>query len=209
MNIGFDLDKVFIDTPPFIPKTIIDKLYKKRDNGTLVYRIPGKYEQIIRRISHIPIFRPPIVKNMDFLKSIAKDKNKLYLISSRYKFLEKATDALAKKYKLNKIFDEMHFNFLNEQPHVFKDRIIKKLKLDYYIDDDLSLLNYVAKKNPKVKFFWLTDRSTRRKYAANITPLFPLSELSSIFGTVSRKYQKAIVTKSAKKVLNFQAVGSK
>ena len=30
MNIGFDLDKVFIDTPPFIPKTVIEKLYKKK-----------------------------------------------------------------------------------------------------------------------------------------------------------------------------------
>lgn len=209
MNIGFDLDKVFIDTPPFIPKTIIDKLYKKKDNGTLVYRIPGKPEQIVRRLSHLSFLRPPMKKNLDFLRNLSKDKNKLYLISSRFKFLEKPTNKVVHKHGFNKIFDEMHFNFLNEQPHVFKTRIIKKLNLDFYIDDDLSLLNYAAKHNPKVRFFWLTDKSTRKRFEPNITPLFPLSELSNIIKPVSRNFQKEVGVKQSKKLLNIQFASQK
>jgi hypothetical protein len=177
MNIGFDLDKVFINTPPFIPKDIIEKLYKKRDNGVLLYRIPGKPEQIVRRLSHLPLLRPAIKDNLDFLRSIPKDKNKLYLISSRFKFLEDSTEKIIKKYNFDKIFNAMFFNFSNEQPHIFKNRIIRNLKLDYYIDDDLSLINYVAKNNPNTTFFWLTTHAVK-KSQSNIHPITKLLDLN-------------------------------
>jgi hypothetical protein len=177
MNIGFDLDKVFIDTPPFIPKSFIDKLYKKRDNGVLLYRIPGPAEQIVRSITHLSIFRPPIKKNLDFLRVFPKDKNKLYLISSRFKFLQSQTNRIIKKYNFPNIFDEMYFNFANEQPHLFKNRVIKNLKLDYYIDDDLSLLNYVARDNYRTKFFWLTNQSGKTTPLSNIHAIAKLPEI--------------------------------
>lgn len=178
MNIGFDLDKIFIDTPPFIPKSIIERLYKKRDNGTLLYRIPGPGEQIIRSISHLSFLRPPMKENLDFLRIFSKNKNQLYLISSRFKFLEDKTKRIIEKYHFAKIFDEMYFNFANEQPHIFKNRIIKKLKLDYYIDDDRSLLKYVAKNNPRIKFFWLTNKSKNIRLPENV---FAVSKLKDVF----------------------------
>lgn len=177
MNIGFDLDKVFINTPPFIPKSFIDKLYKKRDNGVLLYRIPGPASQIVRNITHLSIFRPPIKDNLDFLRLFPKDKNQLYLISSRFKFLQKRTNRIIKKYHFDKVFNEMYFNFANEQPHIFKNRIIKSLKLDYYIDDDLSLLNYVARDNPRTKFFWLTAQSEGKRLPPNIQAISKLQIL--------------------------------
>ena len=54
MNIGFDFDKVFIDYPPFLPGKLFDKLYKKKDNGTLLFRIPEYPEQILRKALHLP-----------------------------------------------------------------------------------------------------------------------------------------------------------
>lgn len=180
MNIGFDLDKVFIDTPPFIPKTFIDKLYKKRDNGVLLYRIPGTAEKIVRNISHLPFFRPPIQDNLEFLRLFSGNKNKLYLISSRFKFLENKTNNIVKKYHFSQIFDGMYFNFADEQPHLFKNRVIKNLKLDYYIDDDLSLLNYVARDNPRTKFFWLTNKSEKISLLPNIHAISKLQILHKL-----------------------------
>ncbi|MBU4098561.1 hypothetical protein KJ980_02820 [Patescibacteria group bacterium] len=176
MNIGFDLDKVFIDTPPFIPKSFIDKLYKKRDNGVLLYRIPGPIGQVVRKITHLYIFRPQIKENIDFLHVFPKDKNNLYLISGRFKFLENKTKKIIEKYHFTEIFDDMYFNFANEQPHFFKNRIIKKLKLDCFIDDDLSLLNYIARNNPKIKFFWLTNHSGKAPRLPNIHAISKLPE---------------------------------
>lgn len=176
MKIGFDLDKVFIDYPPFISSRLIDKLYKKRDNGILLYRIPNRPEQIFRRLTHLPPFRPPISGNLQFLKSIATEQNKLYLISSRFKFLEKPTNDLIKKHKLHKIFETMYFNYENKQPHEFKQEIIKNLHLDAYIDDDLSLLRHVASKNPKVKFYWLNQEIAGKKITKNIFAINHISD---------------------------------
>lgn len=162
MNVGFDLDKIFINFPPLVPSKVIDWLYKGKSNGSLKYRIPGKAEQIIRIFSHYPLFRPPITQNLNYVKSLAlANKNKYYLISSRFSFLERRTSAIIKRYRLDKIFNGMYFNYSNSQPHEFKDEIIKKLDLDMYADDDLQLLEYLINKNQKTKFFWLNEKVSR------------------------------------------------
>jgi hypothetical protein len=178
MNIGFDLDKVFIDYPPIFPSILFDKLYKKKDNGVLLYRIPTYPEQLVRKALHYPLLRPPIKTNLDFLRSIPKDKNKLYLISSRYKFLEGITSQLVKKHQLDSIFDGLYFNYENKQPHEFKNEVIKGLNLDLYIDDDLSLINYVAKHNRKTKFLWLNYRNHDKPKEKNV---YSINQLNEIF----------------------------
>lgn len=177
MNIGFDLDKVLINYPPMFPPELIEKFYKKKDNGILLYRIPRYPEQLLRKTIHLPILRQPIKKNMEFLKSISKKENKLYLISSRYKFLQKITDRLITKYGLDKIFDGLYFNYENKQPHLFKDEIIKGLHLDLYVDDDLSLIRHVAKNNPQTKFFWLNHSKRTQPLAENIIEISDLAEI--------------------------------
>lgn len=161
MNIGFDLDKIFINFPPLIPTKIIDWLYKGKPNGTLKYRMPSRAEQIIRIFSHYPLFRPPITKNMNYVKNLALTNTNKYLISSRFGFLEKRTSDIIKRYKLDKIFNEMYFNYSNNQPHEFKSEIIKKLNLDMYVDDDLQLLEYLSSKNSTTKFFWLNNKASK------------------------------------------------
>jgi hypothetical protein len=178
MNIGFDLDRIFINTPPFIPASIIERLYKKKDNGILLYRIPKYPEQLFRKATHLPFFRQPIQENLEILKEISKEHHKLYLISSRYKFLEDSTKNIIEKYHLDKIFEKMYFNFENQQPHTFKNDIISKLNLDLYIDDDLSLIKYVAKHNDKTKFYWLNDRQKNKSIEKNV---FAISRLSELF----------------------------
>ncbi len=178
MNVGFDLDKIFINLPPLVPTRIIDWFYKGKPNGSLKYRTPGRVEQIIRIFSHYPLFRPPIAKSMDYIKNMAlTNTNKYYLISSRFSFLGKRTAAIIKRYRFNKIFNAMYFNYSNNQPHKFKDEIIKKLNLDMYIDDDLQLLEYLAGKNPKTKFFWLNNKVSK-SMGKN---LFAIKNISEMF----------------------------
>lgn len=179
MNIGFDFDKVFVGYPPLVPSWLIDKLYKKRDDIILSYRIPGKIEQTFRQFTHFPIFRQPIKLNLTHLEELSQlGEHDLYLISSRFGFLEKQTSALTKRLGFQKIFKEMYFNYSNEQPHKFKDRIVKKLKIQRYIDDDLSLINYLAKENPKTIFFWLNDK-LEKKLSTNTYALTRISDITT------------------------------
>lgn len=177
MNIGFDLDKIFIDYPFFLPDAIINKTYKKIVKGKLVYRIPSKPETLFRLLLHFPIFRQPIRENITLIKKVSKkNNNKRYLISGRFGFLKKRTNQIVKKYEFDKIFHGLYFNFGNNQPHLFKNQIVKKLNIDLYVDDDVELLKYMAQDNQKIKFFWLNKNSSKQ-LTKNLFAIKNLSEM--------------------------------
>jgi hypothetical protein len=177
MNIGFDLDKIFVNLPPCVPQRLIDLFYKANVNHELKYRIPSKIEQTLRIITHHPILRTPITKNLNYIKNPAiANKNKYYLVSSRFGFLKKRTDDLIKKHNLDKIFNKMFFNYENKQPHVFKNEILNKLNLDVFVDDDLQLLQYLTEKNIKTKFFWLND-TVSKPLKKNLFAIRNISEM--------------------------------
>lgn len=175
-RIGIDFDKVFVNYPPFIPGFIIEYLYKRRNHG-LSYRIPGKIEQKIRIFSHLPIFRHPIKNNIESLRKIFdKGDSKIFLVSSRFSFLRDRTNLWDKRNNMFKYFEKTYFNFADEQPHIFKDKIIKKERIEKFIDDDLDLLNYLSGKNPLVKFYWISNKNTHKKLAENIFHIKNLEE---------------------------------
>jgi hypothetical protein len=177
MNIGFDLDKIFINFPPLVPDKIIDLFYKEKANRELKYRMPSKIEQFIRISSHHPIFRSLNANNLNYIKNpILAKQNNFYLISSRFGFLKQRTADLIQKYDLNKVFKKMYFNYENRQPHEFKNEIIKKLKLDKFVDDDLQLLEYLTNKNPGIKFFWLNN-DVDKPLKKNLIAIKHLSEM--------------------------------
>lgn len=181
MKIGFDLDNIFINTPPFVPLSVIEKLYKKKANGELIYRMPGKGEQFIRKVSHHPLFRPAMPENISLLKALAKKEYDIYLISSRFGFLKDATKKIIAKYQLSNLFTNMYFNYLDDQPHLFKNTIIHELALDIYIDDDYHLLKYVALHNKDTVCYWLCTDGTTKKLPTNmhkVTSLTQIPELS-------------------------------
>ncbi len=189
MIIGFDFDKVFIDYPPLIPYALVDFLYKgavvfkknKSKSQKIHYRYPGKIEQMIRIVSHYYIFRRPITENIKYLKKISEKKNnKTYLVSSRFSFLKKRTEAILKKYDLDKYFDGIYFNFEDKQPHLFKEQTIKNLKIDTYIDDDLDLSLYLAQKMPTLTIYWVRDgRKKEGNLPKNVIAIKDLKELYS------------------------------
>lgn len=176
MRIGFDLDKVFINTPPFIPDSVIEKLYRKQSAKKLTYRIPSKPEQMIRQFSHLPFFRPPMQKNIEFLQKLKKENHTLFLISSRFGFLQKQTETIIREYHLAHYFTEVIFNFNNEQPHVFKKRILEKITVNRYVDDDFYLLSYLAPLFSKTKFYWLNPEKDK-KIDKNLFAIMHLSDI--------------------------------
>lgn len=177
MIIGFDFDKIFIDTPPLIPNFIVDFFYKggsyfKRGSkkGHLHYRYPSNFEQKIRIFSHTPILRPPLHDNIEALRELCKKNGtKLYLISSRFSFLKTRTGDFVTKNDLRSCFEGMYFNFENKQPHIFKLEIIKKLKIDIYVDDDLDIALYLSEQMPHLKIFWLAQKKNTTKLPSNVT----------------------------------------
>ena len=160
VRIGFDLDGVIIGKPPFIPQIALEALVREHKNRNLSYRFPeSEFERKVRIASHYPLLRPPIRKNIKIIKELNKSNNyTLFVVSSRYSFLEERTMEWFKFYKLRKFFKEIHINLKDEQPHLYKEKMINKLKLNVFIDDDLPLLNYLRKRLSGVDLVYVEDQ---------------------------------------------------
>ncbi|MBU1132648.1 hypothetical protein KKG08_00025 [Patescibacteria group bacterium] len=166
IRVGFDFDGVIVNKPPLISKKLVEKLFKGCRKG-LHYRFPGfKIEQLIRKLSHFYLFRPPFRKNLELIKELGKKEGyELYLVTSRYSFLESETYNWIKKRGLNNIFSKYILNTKDEQPHIFKKETLKKLNLDYYFEDDPLIVKYLGEEVGRLKVLLVTkdgDKNLRK-----------------------------------------------
>lgn len=176
--IGFDLDGIFIGRPPLVPKTLIEWFYRDHQRNKLSYRIPTFAEQKIRQLSHLPFVRPPISQNCNLIKRLAKkDVYDFYLISGRFGFLKNLTYAWLKKHSMLNVFSKIYLNTRSEQPHQFKEKMLKKISLSKYIDDDLDSLEYLAARLPNINFYWYTKQNGLKIKNKNVTALFDLANI--------------------------------
>lgn len=147
IKIGLDLDGVIIDKPPIIPKSLLEWLVRSHKSRRLAYRYPRfVLERALRWLTHHPFFRPPIKENLELIKKFKRNSYQLYVISGRYSFLEGRTKQWLHHYHLENYFEGVFINLKNEQPHLFKEKKIKELDIDLFIDDDLPICEYLSPK---------------------------------------------------------------
>jgi len=110
-------------------------------------------------VKPLPIASSSNQKNIKVIHELYKSKNyELYVVSSRYSFLEGRTNEWFKYYRLRELFKEIYINLKNEQPHLYKEKMIKRLKLNVFIDDDRPLLNYLKRKIKNVDLVSVSDQ---------------------------------------------------
>ncbi len=171
--IAFDLDGVIIDKPPLVPKSFLEWMFHGNSGNKLYYRFPrSKAEQLIRRLSHYYLFRPPIQKNLAFINKIASENGyDLYAVSGRYSFLKKETANWLEKRGLSQVFKKVFLNEDDGQPHFFKEKILKELKADIFVDDDEALADYLARKLKTTKVFCFNPRGGQCRNAILVSSL--------------------------------------
>jgi len=165
LKIGFDLDGVILYNPVRIFRKIITdflkplrkKIIHKSVNQKEIFYIP---KTTIIKFIWILLHKTSFMINPGYkdLKRLAKNKKiKLYLITGRYSFLKKDLYRWLKRINSKKVFNEVFFNKKDNQPHFFKKKMIEKLKLDYYVEDNWDIVNYLNNKKNKTKILWLTN----------------------------------------------------
>lgn len=177
IKIAFDLDGVIIDKPPLVPQPIIEWLFRGNCQKKLHYRFPKtRIEQIIRRLSHYYLIRPPIKKNLEFIKELSRNKDvKLYIVSSRYSFLREHTREWLKRYLPKNHFVGIYLNLGNLQPHFFKEKVLREIKPEIFIDDDVLSIQYLQNKQLPIKFFCYSIIKTNNKeikFIQNLKEIF-------------------------------------
>lgn len=148
IRVGLDLDGVIINKPPAIPKRVIEWLIRSHTNHQKKYRFPKtKLEQWVRIKSHHWKLRQPLNQNLRAVQNLAESKKyNIYFVSSRFSFLKAQTKNWFKYYFPNFDYKKVFLNRENKQPHLFKEKMIKKLKLDYYFEDDPLTIRYLRGK---------------------------------------------------------------
>ena len=124
-----------------------------------------KLQQILWTIAHESSVFPAVGTKL-LKKMVREGKIEVYLITARYSFLDDHLNKWLRRKKLRDIFTSINLNKNDEQPHLFKERIIKKHSLDFFIEDNLDIVKHLESSVP-CKIFWIyniLDRNTEYKY---------------------------------------------
>jgi len=144
LRVGFDFDGVVVYNPLriFRPFVAVAKKIILRPKKLKFYYPQTSWEKFFWFVLHqSSIFPAP---GFPLLKKLLKEgKIEGYLLTSRYSCLGGSFYHWLKKHQVDQLFKGCYLNKKNEQPHKFKERMIKKLKLDLYLDDNWDIVNYL------------------------------------------------------------------
>lgn len=147
LRVGFDLDGVLLYNPARIIRPIMSfakKYIFKRDLNKFYYP-KNKIEKLIWWFLHKSSLWP--APGIDEILSMIKQKKiQAYIVSARYELLESDFAHWHKIIDPNKLFLGYFYNNKNDQPQIFKEKMIEKLKLDIFVEDNWDIVSYL--KNP-------------------------------------------------------------
>lgn len=171
IKVGFDFDGVIMYNPARIIRPIVSFFKKKKlliHRKDLEFFIPKNRFQrsfwwLLHQSSVIPAIGIKEIKQL-----VDAGEIEAYVITGRYDFLKKDFERWFKRINGKKIFKEWYVNEKNEQPHLFKQRKIQELGLDFFIEDNWDIVHFLHRKlhinasEKKVTIFWIFNILDRK-----------------------------------------------
>jgi hypothetical protein len=151
LRVGFDLDGVLLYNPARIIRPIIavikNTFIKNRRKKFIIPKT--RLQKFIWSILHlssmfIAMFIAPGLK--DIHKLVKEGKIEAYIITARYSFLKYDFEHWKKKLGTKEYFTACYQNEKDEQPHLFKERMIRELDLDIFVEDNWDIVEHLDKK---------------------------------------------------------------
>lgn len=156
LRVGFDLDGVILYNPARVVRPIISlvkRLFLTKRKLAFYYPRSPIEKWMWKQLHRSSIFIAP---GMDDIKKLVKEKKiKAYIVTARYGFLGGDFIKWVKENGIDHIFDGVYYNKDDEQPHLFKEMMIKKLNLDMYVEDNFDIVNYLEKMSKQTKIVWI------------------------------------------------------
>lgn len=155
LQVGFDMDGVLLYNPIRVARPIVSSIKRiilgKR--SLHFYYPKSNYEKLLWHLVHkSSIYNAPGIHEISRL--VKQGKIEAYLVTARYNFLGPSVNKWVKRNNLEHTFKEVIYNSKDEQPHEFKERIVKKLHLDIYIEDNLDIVQHLSK-TTKAQVMWI------------------------------------------------------
>lgn len=160
IRIGFDLDGVILDNPSRILRSLISRskkahLFPRKELE--FYHPNSSLEQLLWSLVHKSSYKlADGFVNLEKL-ALAHKNLEIYVVSARFACLKDDTIKWKKIINRHNIFKEIYFNDCDEQPHFFKKKMLKKLALDYFVEDNWDVASYLANNQQKTQIWWLSN----------------------------------------------------
>ena len=169
LKVGFDLDGVILYNPvrvlrPF--SALASKLIFKK-KGTSFFIPQSPLAKFAWYLLHKSSFIPARGLN-ELRKLVLEGKIEAHLITGRYASLTDDFKNWMKSIDADHIFSSQSHNIKNEQPHIFKQNMIKKLGLDIFVEDNWDIVRELKATGSKLQakgkthIFWITNLLDRR-----------------------------------------------
>ena len=169
LKVGFDLDGVILYNPARIVRPVFALMRKLflRKKKTAFYIPKTKLEKLFWLLVHkSSLFIAPGVNELQSL--IEQNKIEAYIITGRYDSLKTDFDKWMERIEAKKYFKVYLHNAQEEQPFKFKKRMIKKFRLDIFVEDNWDIIQLLNNDHEmKTKIFWINnvlDRSVAYQY---------------------------------------------
>ncbi len=123
----------------FVPSTPLERFFWIVVHESSVF--PANGTKLLRELSKRP--------DMEF-----------HLITARFHFLQPSLTRWLRRYGMESIFTSVNMNMHDLQPHEHKLDVIERLKLDYFVEDNWDIVEYVQPRTSAV-VYWnynVTDR---------------------------------------------------
>lgn len=159
LRVGFDFDGVILYNPARVLRPFLSYLRgQKVKNGEekLVFYHPEEpLKQAFWWLAHQSSLFP--AKGLQDIYDLGKSgKLESHIVTGRSSFLKPDFERRLRAIKADKHMKSWHISASNEQPHEFKERMIKQLKLDCYVEDNWNIARYLAERT-NARIFWISN----------------------------------------------------
>lgn len=144
MKVGFDLDGVLLYNPARVIRPLLKsgKSIFLKQKQTKFYVPQTKWQVFMWQLAHkSSLFIAPGVKQIEAL--VDQDLIEAYVITARFECLKNDYDRWMKRLNKDHIFTNSYYNHQNEQPHIYKQKMITKLKIDLFIEDNWDIVEHL------------------------------------------------------------------
>lgn len=162
IRVGFDLDGVLLYNPIRIyrPAVAYVKRHILKRKKTRFFVPTSPFQQWLFTQMHKTSFL--IAPGFERIKQLA-DAGVIepYLVTARFAFLKPDLDHWLKKMNAETVFKACYYNVDNEQPHLFKARMIQKLGLEMFVEDNWDIVERVNRvvraERPEFMCWWVSN----------------------------------------------------
>jgi hypothetical protein len=157
IKVGFDLDGVLFFNPLRFVRAPIElaKKYILNKNTMSFYVPKTRAEELMWRAVHMSSLRP--ATGWARIRELSEQGLiEPYLITARFRCLKNDFNRCLRTINAESYFAGCYQNLDDEQPHLFKEKMVKQLGIEYYVEDNWNIVSHLSQ-NTEAKVLWITN----------------------------------------------------